>query len=467
MSTENTVITIGEEQQKALNSVLFGQLVLVVKTFKLIVPEQNPINKEYIRLLKEVNTDESGYVLNIMGKHYLFSNQSNDVLDKMISFYCFYVSAELDNMDSMAIIGDFYKFGIYFKIDKEKAFSYYMKSIQTIITPKHIHHRQSVIGFSQLGDLYKKNTILPIEMRNKMVFETFSKGLYHCNCEVPCSTERVFCIKPEYETKYCYYMNLKNTKYCVGIIFELGMCYLNGIGVVRNTSKYLEYIIICSKLKHFPSLVSHATYYFINKDLNPENPEKAFRLYFDTLLYINSNLNNEGLFKNKLSIIKNMIKICDTNQVHISKKNNYYLIFIYIYMKYLKFETDVTLKDTYFTKFKEDFTKNVELQRKNISILFLLDVIIPECKINDEPSCFVINSLLEKRFWSYKNRLFYPPSFNAKFNLVFLSSKRYYRQNQIFIPIEIYLIIFEFLPFEKWGSFPEQQPLQQQFMIML
>ena len=438
-----------KEQIDVFKTLHLGELVSIVKTFKLIEPQV--LHKEYLYLLKERNKDKEGQVLNIMGKHYYLLDS---LLNKMISFYCFYVSAELNNMDSMAFLGDFYFFGIYHNIAKDKAFSYYFKSIQPVIKPDHIHHRPSSMGFFQLGCLYNENTILPDIIREKKVFESFSNALYKCECDIPCQTERIFCVNPKYEKKYCYYLNFKKQKYCIETIFQLSKCYLNGIGVEKNLPKFLEYIEICSKFNHTPSIIYNAHYYFKYRHLNLQNAEKAFQLYFIALLNNtnNININIKLTLKSELFILKNIITIFEENQIILNKNP---FVFINIYIKYLKFEDNITIKNKYFKKFKLTFIQNFELLTKVITIPFLLKIIIPECHQNQESSCFIVNTLMEKKFWSYKNRPIYPPSFNLKFNLVFLSAKRYQRENKIFIPIEIYLIIFEFLPFENWGYLPE------------
>ena len=57
---------------------------------------------------------------------------------------------------------------------------------------------------------------------------------------------------------------------------------------------------------------------------------------------------------------------------------------------------------------------------------------------------------MKNQFWSYKYRVFSSPRFNQKLNLVMLCSKKYHRKNQIYLPMEMYLTIFEFLPSENW-----------------
>ena len=449
-----------EEQEMIFNSSpLFGELDSVLKTFKLIESRSmvNELNEEYISLIKSVNTDKTGYVLNILGKHYYSMNNSlNNLLNKMISFYCFYVSAELNNMDSMAFIGNFYSTGIYQNRNKEKAFSYYLKSVQPVIKPEHIHHRPSVIGFFWLGLSYKENTILPTEIRNQKIFECFSKSIYKCKCENPCNAERNFCINPEYEKKYCYYLNFKNKKYCIEAIYEMGLCYLNAIGVERNIPKFLEYIDFSCKFLYIPSIMCNATYHFQIRHLNLANSEKALQLHKLALFHIGNQFQNkfkkEIPLENILFILKNVIQIFQENQVMVNK---YFMVFLNMYLIYFKNETDISLKDTHLTNFKITFTENFHLHKSVIIFPFLLDKIIPLCYKNQEASHFIINTFMDKKFWSYKNRLIYPPSFNARFNLIFLSSKRYQKEKKLFLPIEIYLCIFEFLPYENWKSLPQ------------
>ena len=75
-----------KEQEDVFKTLHLGELVSIVKTFKLIEPQA--LHKEYLYLLKERNKDKEGHVLNIMGKHYYLLDS---LLNKMISFYCFYV----------------------------------------------------------------------------------------------------------------------------------------------------------------------------------------------------------------------------------------------------------------------------------------------------------------------------------------------------------------------------------------
>ena len=344
------------------------------------------------------------------------------------AIYYFKLSTEFYNMDAYAYLGDLYWYGLGCEIDQEKGLKYYMKSIKKIskYEKKHILHESSLYGYFRLGCIYKDDTeftnFLSEEERKKKTFEFFSNSLYRCKCH----------------SKKCDKSCIKLDDYHIPSVIELAFCYINAYGINKDMDKFQEYLSIAINKEYIPAIIYAGDLYYTGSVDFPQNTEKAIELYVSASKYNNNSVS--------LSKIINVIE----------KTSGYTLthfpLLIESYLNYFQKEPNVSIKQLMLTQFISHTQKNENqiCQKQLSNHSYLRENILPHCYKENGFAYYLINNLMKNQFWSYKYRAFSSPSFNAKLNFVMLCSKKYHRKNQIYLPMEMYLTIFEFLPFENW-----------------
>lgn len=342
--------------------------------------------------------------------------------------YYFKLSTEFNNMNSYALLGDLYWYGNGCEVNQDKAFKYYMKSIKKIskYEQKHILHTSSLYGYFRLGCIYKEDTqitnFLSHEERKEKAFEFFSNSLCLCQCGYDgCD-------------KSC----IKYDDYHTPSMLELAFCYINAYGINKDMIKFNEYLSLAINKKYIPAIIYAGDLHFNGSDDFPQNTEKAIELYINASEYNN----------NLISFSKIINAIEKTSGYTLS----HFHLLIQSYLNYFNKENNLIKKQLYLTQFISNIEKDEnEICQKQLSNhSYLRDNILPYCHQKNEFAYFIVNNLMKNQFWSYKYRAFSPQSFNAKLNLIMLCSKKYHRKNQIYLPMEMYLTIFEFLPFENW-----------------
>jgi len=347
------------------------------------------------------------------------------------AMYYFKLSIKFDNMNSYALLGDLYWYGNGCEINQEKALKYYMKSIKKISKheKKHILHTSSLYGYFRLGCIYKENTpitnFLSDEERKEKAFEFFSNSLCLCKCDYDGCDKS--CIRYE--------------DYHTPSMLELAFCYINAYGIDKDIVKFNEYLSLAINKGYIPAIIYAGDLYFNGNDDIPQNTEKAIELYINASKY-----NSISFSKVSFSKIINAIeKTAGYTLIH-------FLLLIESYLNYFNQEKDLIKKQLFLTQFISNIEKDEnKICQKQLSIhSYLRDKILPYCYNENEFAYYLINNLMKNQFWSYKHRVFSSPSFNKKLKFVMKCSKKYHQKNQIYLPMEMYLTIFEFLPFENW-----------------
>ena len=394
----------------------------------LIVNNSSKTINEQIIFLKTMlykYEDTYGFISFSLGNSY---KKLRTYEENKSAIYYFNLSTEFYNMDAYASLGDLYWYGIGCEIDQEKAFKYYMKSVRKIskYEKKHILHRSSLYGNFRMGIIYKENTkftnYLSDEERKKKAFQFFASSLYQCKCH----------------SEKCDKSCIKFDDYYIPSTLELAFCYLNGYGIDKDLFKFYKYLRFALAKKYIPAIIYLGNLYYYGCEYFPQNTEKAIELYISA-----SKFNN-----NSVSFSKIIKAIEDTPGYTLT----HFPLLIQSYLNYFIKEPNVIIKQLSLTQFisniQKDEHKICQKQLSNHS--YLRDNILPYCHKKNEFAYFIVNNLMKNQFWSYKYRVFSSPSFNKKLNLIMLCSKKYHMKNQIYLPMEMYLTIFEFLPFENW-----------------
>jgi TPR repeat protein len=344
------------------------------------------------------------------------------------AIYYFNLSGDFYNMNAYASLGDLYWYGIGCQIDKEKAFKYYMKSVKKIskYEKKHILHTSSLYGNFRMGCIYKDNTkftdYLSDEERKKKTFEFFSNSLYQCKCH----------------SEKCDKSCIQLDDYHIPSTVELAFCYINAYGINKDMIKFNEYLTIAINKGYVPAIIYAGDLYYNGSEDFPQNTEKAIELYISASKYNNNSVS----FSKIIKAIENTPGYTLTH----------FPLLVESYLNYFIKEPNVIVKQLSLTQFISNIQKDEHqiCQKQLSNHSYLRDNILSYCHQKNEFAYFIVNNLMKNQFWSYKYRVFSSPRFNQKLNLVMLCSKKYHRKNQIYLPMEMYLTIFEFLPSENW-----------------